>query len=221
MQASYRSRGQWRPRSRPESHPGTAPGTGMRGAAQACPCQCNAIAACSSVRGGGAPGSADGHRYCLAGRRAAQVYVGVSAGIGVPAVGVVPAAGGDGRIRLVGVHEDIPVRVLGAVGGSRRTPGGPAGGRRASGPADADAQRGGGLDPVPGDLALGRPQRDRAVAYGVTERILDGVFPVRYRARLNPEIACVVVAAQLKAVPGDLARRTHRAGRRRVQRLPT
>ncbi len=51
---------------------------------------------------------------------------------------------------------------------------------------------------VLGNFALGRPQRDLAIAYGVIQCILDSVFRVRHRACLYPEIMCVVVAPQLE-----------------------
>src|SRR5258708_3870479 len=64
------------------------------------------------------------------------------------------------------------------VGGRGRAPGRPAEGRRAFGSGNADAQRGGGFNPVLGNFALGRPQSDLTLAYGVIQRILDGVFRV-------------------------------------------
>jgi hypothetical protein len=46
-------------------------------------------------------------------------------------------------------------------------------------------------------------------ADGVIQRVLDGVLRIRYRARLNPQIAGVVVAAELERhqvveLPGDV-----------------
>jgi type IV secretory pathway TrbD component len=63
---------------------------------------------------------------------------------------------------------------------------------------DGDAKGAGGFDPVPGDLLLGGAQRDLAIAYGVVERVLDGVFRVRYRARFDLQIEGVVVATELE-----------------------